>query len=419
MGHRSSNFRIFISYSHRDEDAVAKIEHALTVNGLTPMRDRNFAFGVGFHDQIRRFVEYAHVFMPVITRPSCFESTTDTAATQASQQCQRPGASGWVHQEIGYAMAQNIPVLPVVIDCEPGQWLQTLHSVVLTKHDVLTGESKLRSLFSASLFRNLITRFRQAHHATFRCGFLQEDRTLMLAQYCDEVAEIQSLLATQEPEASGIGDRPTHSGPADEEPALSSMVRQKGALSSFHIPDDPLTAEVWRLRYGKIPKPEHHRRLQRDERLALTLHAEVWGAKLIIDPTLPYTNQGAGVRKVRLDCLLKFLESDSAAKTQVAMMKTQVDEVKTKDQKFRKDNSIPSRAESVTIVGNWFLAESVSAVSGSGYYQTIFTRHAPSLRARIEDFDGEFDYLLAKSNWLASDSRQNAIKEIKELISKC
>ncbi len=75
-------------------------------------------------------------------------------------------------------MAQNIPVLPVVIDCEPGHRLQTLHSIVLTKQEVLTNDSKLRSLFSESRFRNLVNRFRQAHHATFRCGFQQGDRTL-------------------------------------------------------------------------------------------------------------------------------------------------------------------------------------------------------------------------------------------------
>ncbi len=46
MVHRSSKYRIFISYSHRDKDAVAKIEQALTDNGLTPMRDRNFAIGI-------------------------------------------------------------------------------------------------------------------------------------------------------------------------------------------------------------------------------------------------------------------------------------------------------------------------------------------------------------------------------------
>ena len=47
-----------------------------------------------------------------------------------------------------------------------------------------------------------------------------------------------------------------------------------------------------------------------------------------------------------------------------------------------------------TYVGDWFAAESVLAVLGKGYYQTIFTRHAALVRKRIEDFDSEFDELL-------------------------
>ncbi len=406
MVRQPTDYRIFISYSHLDERLVAEIEKALRQNGLTPMRDTNFAFGVGFHDQIKRFVEYAHVFMPVITRPSCVGSSLDSAETKAEIQCQRPGVSGWVHQEIGFAMAQNIPVLPVVIDCEPGQWLQTLHSVMLQKEDV-NDAKQMRSLFSQSLFRNLVNRFRNTRHATYQCGFLQEDRTLMLAEYADEVGQIQSLFPT-----------PTWK-PGDVEPALSSIIRQKGALSSFHIPAEPLSDDVWTLRYGNLPKPEHHRRLQREERLALTRHAETWGAKLIIDPTLPYTNQGPGVRKVRLQSLLKYLNSKSAARTQVAMMKTPRSRTAKKGETAGTHQQSSPRASSVTIVGNWFLAESVSAVSGSGYYQTIFTRHAPSMQARIEEFDSEFDSLLDKHHWTANDSRKNAIRELKALIKNC
>ena len=48
-----------------------------------------------------------------------------------------------------------------------------------------------------------------------------------------------------------------------------------------------------------------------------------------------------------------------------------------------------------TYVGNWFAAESMQAILGKGYYQTIFTRHAALVRKRIADFDSDFDELLA------------------------
>jgi hypothetical protein len=67
----------------------------LGTNGFDPMWDEYFAFGHGFHDQIRNFVAHAHVFLPVLT------ATSD----------QRK----WVHQEIGYAMTLNVPVLPVAV----------------------------------------------------------------------------------------------------------------------------------------------------------------------------------------------------------------------------------------------------------------------------------------------------------------
>lgn len=108
------------------------------------MRDRNFAFGVGFHDQIRRFVEYAHVFMPVITRPSCFEQTTDIAATQAAEQCQRPGASGWVHQEIGYyqtIFTRHAPSLQARIEDFDGEF-----DYLLAKSNWSAGNSRQNAI---------------------------------------------------------------------------------------------------------------------------------------------------------------------------------------------------------------------------------------------------------------------------------
>jgi hypothetical protein len=106
------NYRVFISYSHEDRQMVEKVVQVLKQNGLTVLWDENFAFGHGFHEQIKNFISHAHVFMPIITRTS-------------SQR-------GWVHQEIGYAMALNVPVLPVTKDQLPGEMLQQLHAVSLS-----------------------------------------------------------------------------------------------------------------------------------------------------------------------------------------------------------------------------------------------------------------------------------------------
>jgi len=73
---------------------------------------------------------------------------------------------------------------------------------------------------------------------------------------------------------------------------------------------------------------------------------------------------------------------------------------------------------SQTYVGNWFAAESTTAVIGKGYYQTIFTRHAPSVTERIANFDGEFKELLADKKLEPEKSRQHAIDEIAREIDK-
>lgn len=80
-----NTYRVFISHSHEDLEKVENIVKALKENGLTPMWDKNFRYGQGFHEQIKNFISHAHVFMPFITEAF--------------------SKRGWVHQETGYAMA--------------------------------------------------------------------------------------------------------------------------------------------------------------------------------------------------------------------------------------------------------------------------------------------------------------------------
>jgi hypothetical protein len=349
---RVPGFRVFLSYSRKNTDLVAKLEKILRKNGVATMRDKHFAYGVGFQEQIRRYIEFAHVFVPVITKKS--------------------SKRGWVQQEIGYAIAQNVPVLPVAIDWKPQQWLRNLHSVMLNKKRLDKDRKTLRALFSRELFRELVHRYRKHRFAVYACAMLQEDRAEMMADYADEVASIQSLVRPPKTKRRSKKFR--------AEPPMSSRVRQKGALSSFHIPAEPVNSPVWEERFGRVTKSEHHCRLLRAERLSLTRHAAEWGARLIIDPSIPYTQLGPKVRAARLKGLLRYLYSKEGRKTQVVF------------------NTRMARAENVTIVGSWFMATAAAAEAGKGYYQTIFTRHAASIHARIDEFDDEFERLLIEND---------------------
>jgi len=138
----------------------------------------------------------------------------------------------------------------------------------------------------------------------------------------------------------------------------------------------------------------------RGERLALEKHAQEVGCRLVVDPGQEYQRYGQRARLVRLNELKKFLNKMPSNKVQVAI-----------DDDMR-------REESLTIVGDWFLAESVSALKGEGYRQTIFTRHAPSILCRAEEFDLEFEELLDELGWKAESSRESAIKVLQATLDR-
>jgi hypothetical protein len=346
----SERYRVFISYSHDDAPKVVKLEQILQENGLCPMRDQNFAFGCGFHEQIKTFIAHAHVFLPVITAAS--------------------SRRGWVHQEIGYAMAQNVPVLPVTVGTLPGEMLQTLHSVTIGESDEELGG--LEQVLTFDVFDNLVNRYRDSRYASYRTAEFTEDRAMMFAEYANSVLDLRQ----------------------------TGRVRQKGALSSFHIPCSIVTDAIWQHRLGQHPKNLFRCRVLREERLALTKHQQKSGCRLIINPSLEFGKFGLPARLTRLRSLVAFLEGTTDELAQVAL------------------NEEMSTEENVTIVGDWFAAESVSARIGHGYRQTIFTRHAPSMRSRIELFDQEFHEQLAATQWRPETSRQSAIEYLRHLIAQ-
>lgn len=340
------SYRVFISYSHNDTELVLKIIDVLDKNGLKPIWDKNFAYGHGFHEQIKTFISHAHVFLPVITEDS--------------------SKRGWVHQEIGFAMAHNIPVLPVTLGTLPGEMIRELHAICLSEN-----LNELKDQLSKEVFTNLVNRHSDPSHALFYCAELTEDRTIMIAKYANDIIDLGAY----------------------------GSVRQKGALSSFHLPDKVITHPVWKKRYGKVGRSLFLCRCQRDERMAFERHARVNGCRLIIDPYLTYEPYGDEARIVRLETLVEFLESMPDDKVQVAI------------------NDKMHTEESLILVGDWFAAEAISASIGQGYRQTIFTRHAPSMRSRIELFDQEFDELIDDLGWEAKSSKNSAITTINGIIN--
>jgi hypothetical protein len=347
--HCDETSRVFISYSHEDLPVVTNLVKILHENKICPMWDRRFAFGHAFHDQIKTFISHSHVFLPIIS-PSSIQR-------------------GWVHQEIGYAMALNIPVLPVAMGKLPNEMIRELHAIQLEKD--LKGAEDLLSL---ETIENLVNRYRDPMYAQYQCAEFTEDRAILFAKYANTILAMR----------------------------FYGMVRQKGGLSSFHIPDKVITHEDWDTRYGGTQSNRFHRRSLRAERIALDKHANAKGCKLIVNPALPYEKHGPEAKILRLDYLKDYINLmlENGKSIEVAI-----------DENMQKN-------ESITMVGDWFLAESYSAALGTGFRQTIFTTHAPSMKTRIDIFDHEFKSLLKAMHCEGPESGERAIEYIDKEIAK-
>jgi hypothetical protein len=348
-----SAYRVFVSYSGQDRELVEKITVVLKENGLRPMWMGEFTYIHDFPEQIKTCIAHAHVFMPVITPSS--------------------SSRGWVHQEIGYALALNVPFFCISKGALPAEMMQQLNALVLDESsDVQTDIEKLRLELSKAKLERIAERWKDKKYALHVCADDPPQRADMMTKYADDVRSMGEF----------------------------GCVRQKGALSSFHIPDKSITHGIWRQRYGGFDRGDFHCTHQLHERIALEKHAKEEGCRLIIDPSIEYDQWGAHARKVRLETLVEFLRSDVGEKAQVAI------------------NRKMARGQSLTLVGDWFAAESVSGTIQGGYKQTIFTRHAPSVVTRVESFDREFAELLAEAGWSAETSRASALERLDDLIEK-
>lgn len=340
-------YRIFISYSHDNRQDAGIIADILRENGLSPFYDANLPPGRPFDDLIATYISHSHVFMPLITNESA----------------QR----GWVHQEIGYAMAMHIPVLPVSVDNLPPAMIQRLHAVTLDD-DLDMAREKLTYEVFQSLVENCVP-----DDAVYLCREQSEERAMMMARLADDVRTI----------------------------GTTGFLRQRGGLSSFQIPDKPASHRVWTERYDPYLKNEFHCKCQMAERKALQAHARAKGCRLVINPYLiRCPRYSSTAQRARLGTFLEFLRG---------MPPDKADVVIDRDMDFN---------ESVTILGDWFSAESYYRPETGGFMQTMFTTYAPGIKTKIETFDSEFETLLSENGIRTGGSLPAAISLIETMIEE-
>jgi hypothetical protein len=316
-----------MSYSHKDSALAQTIHAVLEGLGLDPVMDWHIAVGTPFTDAIKGMISRAHIFMPILTADAK----------------ERP----WVHQEIGYAMALKIPVLPLAVGEVPPAMIAQLQAVCVSENaDAEALESALKDV----PYENVVMAASPHVDAFQEVADWTETRTRLMAESATRVISLKKY----------------------------GMLRQRASLSSFSIPDADLKDPIWEQREGRRRRSEYLHYLQRQERRALEVIAREAGCDLIIDPTIRLLKYGRYARRAYLECLIKFLRGClvNPPKGSIRVVLASAGAIRG----------------NLTIVGDWFTAESL-AHGQEGYRQTLFNWHAPSVLRRIDSFDREFSDL--------------------------
>jgi hypothetical protein len=271
----------------------------------------------------------------------------------------------WVHQEAGYALGVGIPVLPLYIAEAP----EVGFIGHLNGRPIGEGGKDLEKELTAGTIKHLISDDQQKSKAIYEVAMLQDERA--------------SAIVRKTLRAMDLGP--------------SGRLRMSTVFTSFAIPDKPWHHPDWDAVESKHNQSEQYRGVLRDERRALEKYAKRCGCDLLIYPYIKLRDSDPKAYKIRLCTLADTLSGLSPKKTSVVI----------KSQNMRNN---------LLILGDWFMAESLAVFPGKGIYQTMFTRHAPTVLARAEEFDREFqdEAEITKTNLRLSLS--NAIDEIYKII---
>ncbi len=345
MAYRASYpFRVFVSYSHVDKLLVEQIVMKLDSMGFLPLWDKDINPGKPFTQEIKELIARSHLFLPVIT----------------SHSSQRP----WVHQETGFAIALNIPVLPICIGETPSEMIAEVQAITVKEN--LT--DFVEQLSRVDLM-HLVVPKPEKPFGVMAIAETAEQRPQYIVQYANWVSELGEY----------------------------GLLRTQARFTIFSVPDEEVNAPIWDHREGDAKRPISLRQLQRNERQILESHARMAGCRLIIDPSAStFQAQGSEARKARLKVLLKFLKSMPKDKLAIAV-------------------SPRAQDTSLTMVGDYFTAESMAARPG-GYVHTVLNSHPPTVLQRIQRFDKLFEEIQIQNPVTIEEVIQYIEKLLQEIL---
>jgi hypothetical protein len=354
---KANRYRVFLSYSHEDQK-LAEGVIAVLKDQFEPLWDRHIRPGSAFTESIKGLIVHAHVFMPLITPKSK----------------ERP----WVHQETGFAMALNIPVLPLASGDIPAEMLAQLQAINVDPQNIAELPERLRKLGWEFIVSQPLAK---AHLMTELADF-PEARAKSMFEHANRILEL----------------------------GYRGRVYQRGGLSSFSIPRKDFEDPIWALRDGPNRRSDYLHYWLAKERDVLERHAREAGCTLIIDPEVPkntWSKQDDPDGQKRR----KFLEARCCRLTELRGF---LDDMS--DEQVRVICSPRAREANITTVGDWFLAESRLRHDVEGWRQTFFNWYAPEVLQAVRQFEQLADDLMKDYAPAPNSSRSQAIHDVDRVL---
>jgi hypothetical protein len=334
-------YRVFLSYSSAERDFATAVADVFRELGLQVLWDHALIPGQPFSDEIKAQILRSHLFVPLVTRKSL--------------------ARPWVHQETGYAMGVNVPILPIVAGkLGPVALIQQLQAIRIDHEP-----AQLKDLLTAPVIAARVDDAARTGHATFEAVDHPERRAQAIVEHA-----------------------------RDAQRRGGGRIRQIGAITSFALPDVPPPDPIWRERDDPMQRSGFlHEQLYKERKVLGELAARD-GCSLIIDPAASgHERLSAAARKIRLETLKAFLLNEQSFPDVRVVVRHRSD------------------PGNLLIVGDWMCAQSITPAAG-GYRQTLFTWHAPTVLARIKEFDSVF------SSCRQETGRQEAASMLAEEIAR-
>ena len=277
----------------------------------------------------------------------------------------------WVHQETGYAMGVGVPILPIAFgNIYPDAMIGALQALRLDPDSLPALPGNLSEAFLAARVTARYP-YEPEHYLLVDSP---ERRTEQIAHFTERALQL------------GGG-----------------RLRARGSMSSFALPaskpvqEDP--ADPYKTREGYQVRSHHMHILQWRERALLGTVAEQFGCTLLLSPDIRLDACGDHAVLIRQRELLQFLRDERIPDVSPIIRSERV-------------------RGNVLIVGDWFYAESKVPTPGTGYEQTLFTWHAPTVLEKIKAFNDEFAVLLERQQLRKDRLRSVAVERLQAIVDR-